>query len=120
MLLPSKVIVNTFYFSGSNENCRNCISTKLCMTSSGFYLNFSRLFNHTLSKSPCELHLNDEIYYDSLNEEICIEISSNMTYYILCPVCDQVIYYELPNSTFSNIEDCSHSGKCFEIKIKYT
>ena len=87
------------------------------MTSSRIYLNFSRLFNHTFSTSPCDLHLNTE-NLGSLSEEICVELSSNMNYYILCPVCNGTheIHYDLPNGIFSNIEDCYHTGKRLETK----
>ena len=88
----------------------NCISASVCTTSSGPYLNFSRLFNHSLSISPCELYLNVDIAHDSLNEEACVELSSQMNYSIICPICNQDILYKIPNSAFLNTEDCSNAG----------
>lgn len=104
----------TFSFSASTESCVNCISTSVCTTSSGLYLNFSRLFDHSLSLSPCELYLNVDIVDDSLSEEACVKLSSNMSlnYEIVCPTCIQRnIFYEIPNSAFFNVEDCSNAGK---------
>ena len=100
----------TFCFSASTESCVNCISARVCTTSSGPYLNFSRLFNHSLSISPCELYLNADIVHDSLNEEACVELSSHMNYSIICPICNRDILYEIPISAFFNTEDCSNSG----------
>ena len=100
----------TFCFSASTESCVNCISTSVCTTLSGLYLNFSRLFNHSLSISPCELYLNANIAHDSLSEEACVELSSNMNYTIACPICIQDIFYKIPNSAFFNVEDCSNTG----------
>ena len=103
----------------------NCISTSVCTTLCGSYLNFSRLFDHSLSISPCELYLNADIAHDNLNEEACVELSSNMNYTIICPICIQDIFYEIPNSAFVNVEDCSNTGmhapsylKCYKI-IKF-
>ena len=82
------------------------------MTSGVTYLNVSVLFNRSLSSaSPCELYLNTGPPI-SLTEERCVEVSSNVNYSIVCPIChDQYeVYYEIPNNTFFSIADCSDSG----------
>ena len=100
------------YFSARRgESCSNCISARVCMTSGVTYLNFSVLFNHSLtSGSKCELYVNTDPL-NILTEDRCVEVSSNMSYYIVCPICHEYeVYYEIPNSTFFNIADCSDSG----------
>ena len=88
------------------------------MTDTGTYLNFSQLYNHSLTPSPCELYLNDYTI-DILTEEMCLNLFSNMNYSIRCPICDQQFYYEITNNVFSDIEDCSDSGTHIYIYILY-
>ena len=105
-------------FSGSNEGCGKCFSARVCENSTGTYLNILRLFNRSLTISPCELYSNTyDIVNFNVTEEMCINISSNLNYSILCPICNQDIYYEIPNSIFANTEDCLGSGKYYPTYI---
>ena len=86
------------------------------MTIAGTYLNITSFFNHLLLEGFCELYLNSEFAHININvtDDTCVELPSNSNYTILCPVCSQnvntEIYYEIPNSIFYSIEDCSNSG----------
>ena len=103
------IYIYIFFSETRSESCGNCINARLCMSSGVTYLNFSVLFNRSLSPSPCELYSN--IAPIGLTERRCVELSSNMNYSIVCPICEQQeVYYKIPNNAFFNIEDCSDSG----------
>ena len=102
-----------FCFSVTDVSCENCIGARVCKTSRVQYLNFSRLFNHSLSSgSPCELHSNAGVAPYILNEGTCVMLLSNMNYSIVCPICNHRynLIYKIPNSANLNIEYCSNAG----------
>ena len=112
--------------ASGGENCENCFSVRVCGNKAGTYLNFTRLFNHLLLQGSCELYLNSEIAHYSITDDTCVELSSNSNYTLVCPVCNQNvsadIYYEIPNSIFFSIEDCSNSGTgcmCYYNNVHY-
>jgi len=81
------------------------------MTTTGIYLNFSRLFDQSISISPCELLVNGEFNVE-IGEVKCVKVFSNSNYSIRCPICNREIHHVIPNSIFSNnVEDCYDSGK---------
>ena len=82
------------------------------MTAERTHLNFTLLFNESLIDGECELFLND-IEPQVITEQSCVELSSNSNYSIQCPLCRQVgrhVNYVIPNSIFTNVEDCFVSG----------
>ena len=80
------------------------------MTAERTHLNFTLLFNESLmGMGGCELFLNG-IFYQLITEQSCVELSSNSNYSIQCPLCQQVgrdVNYVIPNSIFTNVENCS-------------
>ena len=100
------------YILAQGQSCDGCISTTaVCMTKERTYLSFTLLFNESLIDSGCELVLND--IPKVITEQSCVELSSNLNYSIWCPLCPEVIRYVnyvIPNSIFTNVEDCFDSG----------
>ena len=111
-LCDHRVVTDLYVYYLVGESCENCISARVCVSSVGTYLNITRLFNHSLSISPCELHFTTDTVINNtiLSEEMCIELSSNMNYSIMCPICCEVIHYKIPDSIFFNTENCLDSG----------
>jgi len=53
------------------------------------------------------------MFNKSIPENDCVEVSPESNYSIKCDICPDAqrdVYYAIPNSNFSNAEDCSNSG----------
>ena len=90
-------------------SCDGCISTRICKNTSRTYLqSFSKLFDPSLSSSPCELYLNDSNPTDI--ERSSVELFSNTNYLIRCPICahgSYDIYYVISRNNILKAESCS-------------
>ena len=101
-------------YVGNNGSCEGCFSTRICTNATGTYLQFSTLFNPSLSSSHslCELrHLNGS-FNRIINEESLAKLSPDAGYMIQCPICSDnySINYIIPRRNVSNADSCSNSG----------
>ena len=110
------------YILAQGQSCEGCINTTVCMTNGRTYLSFTLLFNKSLIDSGCELVVLNDIP-KVITEQSCVELSSNTNYSIQCPLCRQVgrdVNYVIPNSIFTNVEDCFVSGTVANFITTYT
>lgn len=91
-----------------DQSCEACISVRVCMITARTYLYFSIHFDQSLLRDGgCELLLNGMVINQTITEQSCVELFSNLNYLIRCPICSRDINHAIPNDMFTNISDCS-------------
>ena len=99
-----------FIFSAQDQSCEACFNTRICVTTAGWYLNSTILFDKSLLSGPCKLLLNGTITNVTIMEQSNVEVFPNSNYSIWCPLCLGGINYAISYNTFTDVEDCSNVG----------